>query len=75
MELEITGVVISVAKNRKETKCLQVDHSYGDYLTRKFSARESVKNQIKKAEILARGSDLDPWANAERRTASEVFGT
>jgi hypothetical protein len=72
-EIEVTGVVISVTKEGKETKCLQVIHFYADYMTDKVCPKASVKHQIKQAEILVRGSDLDPWANAERKTASQLF--
>jgi hypothetical protein len=72
-EIEITGVVISVTKEGKETKCLQVIHFYADYMIHRVRPKASVKHQIKRAEILVRGSDLDPWANAERKTASQLF--
>ena len=72
-EIEITGVVISVTKEGVETKCLQVSHCYGDYVTHRVCPKTTLKHQIKKAEILVRGSDLDPWANAERKTTSQLF--
>ena len=75
IEIEVTGVVISVTKERRETKCLQVNHCYADYITHKVCPKTSLKHQIKQAEILMRGSDLDPWANAERKAASQLFHT
>jgi hypothetical protein len=56
-ELEVTGVVSSVTKKRIETRFLQVNRYYPNHMTRRISSEATVKNEIKKAEILARGSD------------------
>jgi len=71
-ELEATGAVISVTQAGGQTPCLYVNRIVrGRVVSRGVSTIGVFKSSIKSAEIVARGSDLDPWANAERRRHSE----
>ena len=71
-ELEATEAVISVTKTGKETPCLWVSRIVaGRVVSRGVSTIGVFRNGVKSAEIVARGSDKDPWAAAERRPHSE----
>ena len=70
-ELEATGAVFSVTKAGGQTPCLYVSRMIdGRVVGRGVSTIGVFKNSIKNAEIVVRGSDLDPWVNAERRPHS-----
>jgi len=71
-ELEATGAVISVTKTGVETPCLYVNRIVnGRIVSRGVSTIGVFKSGIKTASIVARGSDVDPWAHAEHRLHSE----
>jgi hypothetical protein len=71
-ELEATGAVISVTKAGGQTACLYVSRIInGRVVSRGVSTVGVFKSSIKSASILARGSDVDPWMDAEHRRHSE----
>jgi hypothetical protein len=71
-ELEATGAVISVSKAGGHTPCLYVSRIIdGKVVSRGVSTVGVFKSSIRSASILAHGSDVDPWVNAERRPHSE----
>jgi hypothetical protein len=71
-ELEATGAVFSVTKSGAATPCLYVSRILdGRVVSRGVSTIGVFRSSIRSAELVARGSDLDPWANAERRKHSE----
>jgi hypothetical protein len=74
IELQVTGAVISISKNGHEIQSLYVNRFVRGQTRRTGLSTATLKYQIKNAEILAKGSDLDPWTNAQRRPACEVFG-
>jgi hypothetical protein len=71
-ELEATGAAISITKAGGETPCLYVSGIVdGRVVSRGVSTVGVFKVSIRKASLVARGSDADPWANAERRRHSD----
>jgi hypothetical protein len=71
-ELEATGAVISVTKSGGETRCLYVSRILdGQVVSRGVSTIGVFRNSIRSSELVTRGSDLDPWADAQRRKHSE----
>ena len=74
-DLEVTGVVISVTKNGIESEWLYVSRFVSGELRRTVVPVGAFQYQIKTAEVSARGGEVDPWKNAERRPASEVSGS
>lgn len=71
-ELEATGAVFSITKAGGQTPCLYVSRIVeGRVVSRGVSTVGVFKSSIKSAEIVVRGSDLDPWKNAERRLHSD----
>ena len=66
-ELEATGAVFSITKSGGQTPCLYVSRIVdGRVVSRGVSTIGVFKSGIRSAELVARGSDLDPWVNAER---------
>jgi len=74
-EIQVTGAVIAVTKDGRETRCLYVNRIDKDGVRRGALSLATLKFQITKAEILVTGIDLDSWTNALHRPASEVFRT
>ncbi len=71
-ELEATGAVFSVTKSGSETPCLYVSRiADGRVVSRGMSTIGVFRSSIRSAELVTRGSDLDPWETAERRKHSE----
>jgi hypothetical protein len=71
-ELEATGAVISVTKAGGQTPCLYVSRIVnGRIVSRGVSTVGVFKSSIARASILARGSDADPWMNADHRLHSD----
>jgi hypothetical protein len=71
-ELEATGAVFSVTKAGGQTPCLYVSRMVGgQVVSRGVSTIGVFRAGIRCAELVARGSDEDPWAMAERRLHSE----
>jgi hypothetical protein len=71
-ELEATGAVFSATKTGGHTPCLYVSRTVaGRVVSRGVSTIGVFRSTIRSAEIVARGSDSDPWANAERRPHSD----
>ena len=71
-ELEATGAVISVTKAGGETYCLYVSRIVDSrVVSRGVSTIGVFRSSIRSAELVTRGSDLDPWAVAQRRKHSE----
>jgi len=67
-ELEAAGAVFSVTRNGGETPCLYVSRIVGGrVVSRGVSTVGVLRSSIRSAEVVARGSDADPWATAERR--------
>jgi hypothetical protein len=70
-ELEATGAVFSVTKTGGQTPCLYVSRIIdGRVVSRGVSTTRVFKSTVKRAEIVVRGGDSDPWVNAERRSHS-----
>lgn len=72
-ELEVTGVVTSLMKDRRETRCLYVNEFRRGHVIPTAFSIPYLKVKIKKAEILVRGSDVDPWPIAQCLSASGSF--
>jgi hypothetical protein len=71
-ELEATGAVISLTKAGGKTPCLYVDRiAHGRVVSRGVSTIGVFKSSIRTAELVTRGSDVDPWLKAEHRRHSE----
>ena len=71
-ELEATGAVFSVTKAGQRTPCLYVSRIVnGRVVSRGVSTVGVFKSGIRAAAVVARGSDDDPWTNAEERRHSE----
>jgi hypothetical protein len=67
-ELEATGAAISITKADGETQCLYVSGIVeGRVVNGGVSTVGVFKASIRKASMVARGSDADPCGNAERR--------
>jgi hypothetical protein len=71
-ELEARGAVLSITKAGGRTPCLYVDRIVdGRVVSRGVSTVGVPRSSIRSAEIVARGSDLDPWATAGERRHEE----
>ena len=71
-ELEATGAVFSVTKAGAKTPCLYVSRIVkGQVVSRGVSTIGVFQSSVRNAELVARGSDVDPWPGAGQRNHSE----
>ena len=71
-QFEVAGVVISVAKNGRETRFLYVNRLMKEETRLIVVSFASLHDQVLKAEVIERGSESDPWVYAEHQTAGEL---
>ena len=71
-ELEATAAVVSVTKSGGETPCLYVSRIVnGRVVSRGVSTIGVFRSSVRSAELVTRGSDVEPWTGAQRRMHSE----
>jgi hypothetical protein len=72
-EFHVIEALVSVTKDGRETPCLYVDRIVRGAAKRMGLSLLAFRSHMRSADIVSKGDDNNPWPNARRVPASEVF--